>query len=114
MCADTCADMSAYMCACICADVCADMCADTCADMCADVCLDMILGSKVSHPNIIKLFEVIEQPTRKLLMMEYARGGDLCKYVRANRRLSEEACLNACLIHMFVEHVYVRANRRSL
>ena len=33
----------------------------------------------LTHPNIIKLFEVIDQPSRKLLIMEYASGGDLCK-----------------------------------
>mmetsp|Transcript_48544 Transcript_48544/g.152251 ORF Transcript_48544/g.152251 Transcript_48544/m.152251 type:complete len:868 (-) Transcript_48544:170-2773(-) len=41
------------------------------------------------HPNIIRLFEVVDAPYRQLLIMQYSSGGDLCKYVRENRRLHE-------------------------
>mmetsp|Transcript_18582 Transcript_18582/g.45657 ORF Transcript_18582/g.45657 Transcript_18582/m.45657 type:complete len:365 (+) Transcript_18582:6-1100(+) len=51
------------------------------------------------HPNIIRLFEVVEHPSRKLLMMQYSSGGDLCRYVREHRRLSEqESCRLFCQI----------------
>ena len=41
------------------------------------------------HPHIIRLYEVVEEPYRQLIMMEYSSGGDLCRYVRDNRRLNE-------------------------
>ncbi len=43
----------------------------------------------LSHDNIVKLFEVIDLPFRKYIIMEYADGGDLCKYVREHRKLGE-------------------------
>lgn len=41
------------------------------------------------HPNIIHLFEVIETATHIVLVMEFAAGGDLLRYVRQRRRLEE-------------------------
>ena len=38
---------------------------------------------------MIRLFEVVDQPTRRLLIMQYSSGGDLCRYVRDKRRLAE-------------------------
>jgi len=53
----------------------------------------------LSHPNVIKLLEVIDCPSKKYLIMEFAPGGDLCKYVREARRLKEpEACRLFCQI----------------
>jgi serine/threonine protein kinase len=43
----------------------------------------------LDHPNIVQLFEVIDQPQRRYIIMEFASGGDLCKYVRDCKRLSE-------------------------
>lgn len=43
----------------------------------------------LDHPNIVQLFEVIDQPQRRYIIMEFAPGGDLCKYVRDCKRLSE-------------------------
>jgi 5'-AMP-activated protein kinase catalytic alpha subunit len=43
----------------------------------------------LTHPSIIRLFEVVEESYRRLIMMEYSSGGDLCRYVRDNRRLNE-------------------------
>ena len=36
----------------------------------------------LNHPNIIKLYEVVDVPLRKFLIMQYSSGGDLCRYVR--------------------------------
>ena len=33
------------------------------------------------HPHIIRLFEIVDEPYRRLLVMEYSSGGDLCRYV---------------------------------
>jgi len=41
------------------------------------------------HPNIIQLFEVIETPSHVVLVMEFGSGGDLHKFVRRRRRLTE-------------------------
>lgn len=48
-----------------------------------------ILKRLNGHPNIIQLFEVIETPTHVVLVMEFAPGGDLLRYVRQRRRLTE-------------------------
>jgi len=44
----------------------------------------------LDHPNIVQLFEVIDQPQRRYIIMEFASGGDLCKYVRDCKRLSDQ------------------------
>lgn len=59
---------------------------------------------RIQHPSIIKLFEVIDSAKRMCLVIEYANRGDLCKYVRAKRRLSEDEARRilaqiACGIH---------------
>jgi 5'-AMP-activated protein kinase catalytic alpha subunit len=54
----------------------------------AAVCQVRILKN-LTHPHIIRLFEVVDEPYRRLIMMEYSSGGDLCRYVRDNRRLNE-------------------------
>jgi len=47
----------------------------------------------LKHPNIIKLFEVLDTPRSILLVMEYAGGGELFSYVAGKHRLSEvETC----------------------
>ena len=60
---------------------------------------------RIQHPSIIKLFEVIDSAKRMCLVIEYANGGDLCKYVRAKRRLDEDEARRllaqiACGIHI--------------
>lgn len=42
------------------------------------------------HPNIIRLYDVIETPTDIFLVMEYASGGELFDYIVSNGRLPEE------------------------
>uniref|UniRef100_A0AC35GJ63 Protein kinase domain-containing protein n=1 Tax=Panagrolaimus sp. PS1159 TaxID=55785 RepID=A0AC35GJ63_9BILA len=42
------------------------------------------------HPNVIRLFEVIETLSKVYLMMEYAAGGELYTYVHENGKLTEE------------------------
>ena len=60
---------------------------------------------RIQHPSIIKLFEVIDSAKRMCLVIEYANGGDLCKYVRQKRRLDENEARRllaqiACGIHI--------------
>lgn len=41
------------------------------------------------HPNIIRLYEVIETPSHLHLVMEYAPGGEVMDFILAKGRLSE-------------------------
>lgn len=45
---------------------------------------------QVSHPRIARLYEAVETPKRMHLIMECLDGGNLCSYVKAKRRLSED------------------------
>ena len=45
------------------------------------------------HPNIIRLYEVIETQSHLHLVMEYAPGGEVMDFILAKGRLSESvAC----------------------
>ena len=53
----------------------------------------MKILKSIRHPNIIKLYEIIETTARVFLIMEYACGGELFDYIVRKDRLSEEeAC----------------------
>ena len=45
---------------------------------------------KLSHPNIVRLYGIHKSPHHIYLFMEYCNGGDLHRFIRKNRRLSEE------------------------
>ncbi|OMJ83878.1 hypothetical protein SteCoe_15105 [Stentor coeruleus] len=49
---------------------------------------------KISHPNIVKMFDVIETQKQLHLVLEYISGGSLGSYLKKqpNKRLSEEEC----------------------
>ena len=49
----------------------------------------MKILKSIRHPNIIKLYEIIETKSNIYLMMEYASGGELFDYIVAKDRLSE-------------------------
>lgn len=55
-------------------------------------CQIQILKS-LSHPNILRLLEVIDTPKRIYLVTEYVPNCELRKYVGQQKRLNEsEAC----------------------
>jgi 5'-AMP-activated protein kinase catalytic alpha subunit len=59
---------------------------------------------RMHHPSIVNLYEVVDSVKRLVLVLDYASGGDLCKYVRAKRRLEEDESRKllaqiACGIH---------------
>ncbi|KAI3939110.1 hypothetical protein MKX01_001978 [Papaver californicum] len=45
---------------------------------------------KINHPNIIRLFDIIEVPGRINLVLEYCRGGDLSRYIVRHERIPED------------------------
>ncbi|KPP72286.1 NUAK family SNF1-like kinase 1-like [Scleropages formosus] len=45
--------------------------------------------SSLRHPNIIRIYEVFESKDKIVIVMEYAKGGELYDYVNTKRRLSE-------------------------
>lgn len=49
------------------------------------------LLQKMSHPNIVKIYEAFETDDNVYLVMEYVGGGSLHSYIREqhNRRLEE-------------------------
>ena len=39
--------------------------------------------TQLSHPNIIRLFDIFEDEEQQHMVMEYCEGGDLASYVLA-------------------------------
>lgn len=49
--------------------------------------------TRINHPNVIRLYEVIDSPKHIFLIMEFAPGGELFDYIVAKGRVKEpEAC----------------------
>ena len=44
----------------------------------------------LNHPNIIQIYEVIDNPKNFYIVMEYASGGELFNYINKHKRLTEE------------------------
>lgn len=44
----------------------------------------------LDHPNIIKLFEVMETKRNLFFILEYASGGEFLEYIISNGKLPEE------------------------
>jgi serine/threonine protein kinase len=63
---------------------------------------------QVSHPRIARMYEAVETPKRMHLIMECLDGGNLCSYVKAKRRLSEDESRRIFFqILQAVEHLHM-------
>lgn len=51
--------------------------------------------TRVRHPNVIRLYEVIDSPRHIFLIMEFVQGGELFDYIVAQGRVQDE---HACRI----------------
>lgn len=61
----------------------------------------------VDHPNIVKLYEVLEDDEHIYIVMEICKGGHLLSYVKASGRLSEVTaaiCLQQVLYAIYYMH----------
>jgi hypothetical protein len=45
---------------------------------------------QISHPRVARMYEAVETPKRMHLIIECLDGGNLCSYVKAKKRLSED------------------------
>jgi len=52
---------------------------------------EVAIMKRMDHPNIVKLFEVIETDNTLYLVMEYAAGGQ-CRLIRALAAVSKMCC----------------------
>ncbi|KAI9116031.1 hypothetical protein K1719_012961 [Acacia pycnantha] len=50
---------------------------------------EIFILKKINHPNIIRLYDIIEVPGKIHLVLEYCRGGDLSMYIQRHRRVQE-------------------------
>ena len=71
--------------------------------------------SRISHRNVVQLYEVLETHGKMFIIMEYCSGGDLSQYFKATGRISERDAgylmqdLAAGLKEMWTHHlVHVR------
>ncbi|KAL7169826.1 hypothetical protein ACSBR2_034794 [Camellia fascicularis] len=46
---------------------------------------EIVILKQIDHPNIIRLHDIIEEPGRIHLVLEYCRGGDLYMYIHQRR-----------------------------
>lgn len=51
---------------------------------------ELLILTNVDHPNIIKIYEIIENNEVYFIIMEYCKSGELFNYIVKNKRLSEE------------------------
>ena len=51
---------------------------------------EMSILSKMDHENVIKVFQIYEDSTNFLIIMEYCEGGELFNYIVKKGRLSEK------------------------
>mmetsp|Transcript_8755 Transcript_8755/g.17088 ORF Transcript_8755/g.17088 Transcript_8755/m.17088 type:complete len:440 (+) Transcript_8755:26-1345(+) len=54
---------------------------------------ELKIMQEISHPHIVQMYEVLETPRDLFLVLEFASGGELFKYISTHQRVREsEAC----------------------
>ena len=51
---------------------------------------EIMVLRKISHPNVIKIYEVIQEKDRLILIMEFVSGGDLYLLIKEKKKLTEK------------------------
>ena len=68
---------------------------------------EMSILKKLNHPNIIKIFEIIENENKFYFIMEYATGGELYNYIVSKNVLSENESANFfCQLICGIEYIH--------
>lgn len=62
----------------------------------------------LSHPNVVRLYEIIETSTNLILVMEYMSGGELYNIVESHKISEEQAKEFFNQILMGIEHVHMK------
>ena len=68
---------------------------------------------RLHHPNIIRLYEVIETPTEYYIITEYAAGGNLYTHIANDGKMAENeaqhlfAQLTAAVEHMVRRRIFL-------
>ncbi|KAJ8533934.1 hypothetical protein K7X08_007258 [Anisodus acutangulus] len=52
---------------------------------------EIVILQRISHPNIIRLHDMIEEPGKIYIVLEYCRGGDLSMYIQRRQGRIPEA-----------------------
>ncbi|KAF8396839.1 hypothetical protein HHK36_018474 [Tetracentron sinense] len=52
---------------------------------------EIFILKKINHPNIIRLYDIIEVPGTIHLVLEYCRGGDLSIFIQRHRKVPEDS-----------------------
>jgi serine/threonine-protein kinase ULK/ATG1 len=51
--------------------------------------MEIAIMQNISHPNVVKLYEVIETKGHKYLIIEFCGGGDLSRYIKKHGAMPE-------------------------
>ncbi|XP_065667272.1 serine/threonine-protein kinase DCLK1 isoform X3 [Hydra vulgaris] len=71
---------------------------------------EILILRKISHPNIVKLFDEYETAKEIFLVMELVTGGDLFDAIVANTRFSEpDSALMICDLAMAVRYLHEKS-----
>jgi serine/threonine protein kinase len=51
---------------------------------------EIMVLRKIRHPNVIRIYEVIQEKDRLILIMEFVSGGDLYQLIKEKKKLLEK------------------------
>ena len=65
----------------------------------------------LNHPNIVKIYEIIEDENNFYISMEYVSGGELFNYIVKNKRLEEN---EASFFYSQIIHIIQEIHRHKI
>ena len=70
---------------------------------------ELLILTNVDHPNVIKIYEIIENSEIYFIIMEYCPKGELFNYIVENKRLSED--LSAFFFYQLINGINYLHNK---